>query len=146
MNIYFIPFITFSLIIWYKMYFILLSYRNLFPFILFSCVEQSKQYKFILNSSKCFWKRWKHDISFSFAFRMYTLHSYVLLHQKAHIENYFYQNLCYKNKLYSLYQCKQGLSGNSMNRRNNSIGNLYTASSCFQRKYQCTHYEEGERL
>ena len=81
----------------------------------------------------------RHDISFAFSFIAYTLQLYILLHQKAHIENYFSKNLCNKNKLYSLYQCKQGLSGNSMNRRNNSMGNLYTASSHFQRKDISAH-------
>ena len=73
--------------------------------------------------------------------------SYILLHQKAHIEKYFSKNLCNKNKLYSLYQYKQGLSGNSMKRRNNSIGNLYIGFQPFSIQiYQCTRYEEGERL
>ena len=81
----------------------------------------------------------RHDISFAFSFRTYTLLLYILLHQKAHIESYFYKNLCNKNKLYSLYQCKQGLSGNSMNRENNSIGNLYVASSHSQHKYISAH-------
>ena len=94
----------------------------------FSLVEQLKQYSFILEISSCCLKPCTHDISL-----------YILLHQKAHIENYFSKDLCNKNKLYSLYQCKQGLSGNSMNRRNNSMGNLYTAPNRFQCKDISAH-------